>query len=183
MVRSCLVCEVSFVDSLFGSQCSFACKSRWDALKETERWKRRDSSPRFRSKKISFVPNLPSAEAKQQFKKERRAEKKRKASWIIDDLRRKLKSLERRLEDSKKARDPHPFYDSEAWQRLRYQALKLYGRICLLCKTTKGEMHVDHIKPRSKYPELELDINNLQVLCRSCNLGKSNRDETDWRNL
>jgi hypothetical protein len=43
------------------------------------------------------------------------------------------------------------------------------------------QIHVDHIKPRSSYPELELDIKNLQVLCRDCNLGKSNTCETDLR--
>ena len=42
-------------------------------------------------------------------------------------------------------------------------------------------LHVDHIKPRSKYPELALDPNNLQVLCKDCNLGKSNLYNTDWR--
>jgi 5-methylcytosine-specific restriction endonuclease McrA len=42
-------------------------------------------------------------------------------------------------------------------------------------------IHIDHILPRSKYPELSLVFDNLQVLCESCNLGKSNKDETDWR--
>jgi 5-methylcytosine-specific restriction endonuclease McrA len=44
-------------------------------------------------------------------------------------------------------------------------------------------MHVDHILPRSKFPELELDIDNLQVLCEECNLAKSNIDTTDWRSV
>lgn len=43
------------------------------------------------------------------------------------------------------------------------------------------KMHVDHIKPRSKFPELALVLDNLQILCEDCNLGKSNKDETDWR--
>jgi len=42
-------------------------------------------------------------------------------------------------------------------------------------------MHIDHIKPRSKYPELTFVFENLQVLCEDCNVGKSNLDETDWR--
>src|SRR5690606_21842035 len=73
------------------------------------------------------------------------------------------------------------FFDSREWRELRYQVLKHYGRKCMLCGCTSGEMHVDHIKPRSKYPELALEFTNLQVLCRPCNLGKSNWDETDWR--
>lgn len=42
-------------------------------------------------------------------------------------------------------------------------------------------LNVDHIKPVIKYPELSLDINNLQVLCGVCNQGKGYWDETDFR--
>ncbi len=42
-------------------------------------------------------------------------------------------------------------------------------------------LQVDHIKPRSTYPHLVLVEDNLQALCQSCNKGKSNTDETDWR--
>lgn len=73
------------------------------------------------------------------------------------------------------------FYNSSPWQDLRYRVLKKYGRICALCKNTDGRMHVDHIKPRSLHPELALVFDNLQVLCEACNLGKSNRDDTDFR--
>lgn len=76
------------------------------------------------------------------------------------------------------------FYDSDEWRRVRYEALRLHGGKCCLCGVTAhqgAELHVDHIKPRSLFPELELDVNNLQVLCRDCNLGKSNLDDTDWR--
>lgn len=78
---------------------------------------------------------------------------------------------------------PQSFYESDEWRALRYQALKLYGRKCLVCFRTDVEIHVDHIKPRSKFPELSLVLSNLQILCRDCNLGKSNRDETDWRTV
>jgi len=75
------------------------------------------------------------------------------------------------------------FYESDAWMRLRYEALKKYGRKCSCCGAMPPDvvLHVDHIKPRSKYPELELDINNLQILCKHCNLGKSNTDCIDYR--
>lgn len=73
------------------------------------------------------------------------------------------------------------FYQSREWLELRFDALKKYGRICALCRSTEKRLHVDHIKPRSLHPELELDLNNLQVLCKECNLGKSNRDDTDFR--
>lgn len=65
------------------------------------------------------------------------------------------------------------FYDRPEWQRLRYRVLRKYGFRCMACQQ-KGELHVDHIYPVSQYPERALDEDNLQVLCRSCNLGKSN---------
>jgi 5-methylcytosine-specific restriction endonuclease McrA len=42
-------------------------------------------------------------------------------------------------------------------------------------------LHVDHIVPRYKAPHRSLDIENLQVLCRDCNIGKGAWDQTDWR--
>jgi SNF2 family DNA or RNA helicase len=75
------------------------------------------------------------------------------------------------------------FYDSKAWLDLRFRILKKYDQRCMLCGATDKEsiMHVDHIKPRSKYPQLELDEDNLQVLCEKCNFGKSNKYEDDFR--
>jgi hypothetical protein len=73
------------------------------------------------------------------------------------------------------------FYTSTAWLRLRYMAFQRYGRKCVACGTKEGAMHVDHIKPRSRFPELALDFSNLQVLCKACNLGKSNKFEDDFR--
>ncbi len=40
-------------------------------------------------------------------------------------------------------------------------------------------LHVDHIIPRSKGGTD--DPSNLQTLCRKCNIGKSNKDDTDLR--
>lgn len=86
---------------------------------------------------------------------------------------------------SKKSKKEYvSFYYSESWRALRYAALKRYGRTCVCCGAMPGNgviLHVDHIKPRSKYPDLELDITNLQILCEACNLGKSNTDEIDYR--
>lgn len=65
-----------------------------------------------------------------------------------------------------------PFYKSEEWRILSYR-MRVFNRECVLCKSTY-RLQVDHIKPRSKYPELALDPKNLQVLCRKCNLAKGN---------
>lgn len=78
---------------------------------------------------------------------------------------------------------PEEFYRSDAWRRLRYRVLLKYGSRCQCCGASPPfvDIHVDHIKPASKYPELMLDFDNLQVLCLDCNFGKSNVYETDHR--
>lgn len=70
------------------------------------------------------------------------------------------------------------------WVEVRYKALKLGNGSCCLCGATAKDgikLHVDHIKPKSLYPYLEYELSNLQVLCEHCNIGKSNKDDTDWR--
>ena len=76
------------------------------------------------------------------------------------------------------------FYKTKTWLALRYEVLSERGAKCECCGATQSDgakLQVDHIKPRSKYPELALSKANLQVLCRACNAGKSNRHEDDWR--
>lgn len=77
------------------------------------------------------------------------------------------------------------FYDSKEWRELRVRVLEKHECKCMMCgrspKTHGVVVHVDHIKPRSKHPELSLEFTNLQLLCEDCNLGKGNKYETDWR--
>ena len=76
------------------------------------------------------------------------------------------------------------FFSSREWRTLRYQAIRKYGQKCAACKrSAKSDnvtIHVDHIKPRFIYPELSLDIENLQILCEDCNIGKSYMYEDRW---
>lgn len=88
-------------------------------------------------------------------------------------------SKKRKKGNKKKAN----FYNSKEWKALRYKAFIWHGRQCLCCGAKPPEvvLHVDHIIPRSIRPDLELNITNLQILCETCNLGKSNKDDTDFR--
>lgn len=105
--------------------------------------------------------------------------KKRHGQSKADYWRARALQAERRPAPLKR-NDGAEFYDSDAWRHARYEALKRSNKRCELCGN-EGQLHVDHIKPRSKYPNLAFRLDNLQVLCRDCNLGKSNRDEIDWR--
>lgn len=74
------------------------------------------------------------------------------------------------------------FLLSYEWRKVRMEAIKRYGNVCMCCRSPTNPIHVDHIKPRRDFPELALEIENLQVLCDECNHGKGNWDTTDWRN-
>jgi 5-methylcytosine-specific restriction endonuclease McrA len=73
------------------------------------------------------------------------------------------------------------FYKTNEWKELRKRVFRKYGHRCMCCGDKSKTMHIDHIKPRSKYPHLELVFDNLQVLCKDCNMAKSNINENDYR--
>ena len=49
------------------------------------------------------------------------------------------------------------------------------GRICRYCGSDEEPLHIDHIIPRKVGGTHDLE--NLQVLCKMCNLKKSSKDE------
>jgi predicted restriction endonuclease len=57
-------------------------------------------------------------------------------------------------------------------KKIRNDVLKRYNHTCVKCGSTKN-LEIDHIKPISKGGINE--FNNLQVLCKNCNLKKSNK--------
>lgn len=95
-------------------------------------------------------------------------------------LTRKHEEAQKKTKSGQKA----DFFKSREWLELRYDVLAERGGKCECCGATAksgAELHIDHILPRSKWPDLALDKGNLQVLCAACNIGKSNRREDDWR--
>lgn len=80
------------------------------------------------------------------------------------------------------------FLRSREWAYVRMQAIErfkgrgqLYCHCCMAVAAPGRPLHVDHIKPRKFFPALALDIENLEMLCDICNLGKANQFMTDWR--
>ena len=81
-------------------------------------------------------------------------------------------------ERSQRIHDRESIYQSAEWNAARKDVIARQGKICRRCRKSifyESDLTVDHIKPRSKYPSLQLEITNLQVLCRSCNSSKGNR--------
>lgn len=101
--------------------------------------------------------------------------------WVLQNA---VYAEEVRLEEVEKAKRAKNFYSSPEWNKLKRKALHIWGNdVCCCCSESLiGKVkHVDHIKPRSKYPNLALKLSNLQVMCDLCNVTKGNRYETDFR--
>lgn len=154
---TCMVCkEITRKPGIGNKFCSYVCQS-------------------------IFIKSLPNRKKKKRLLRRRERERIKYFGMTKKEFKRHTK------EERKKMTPVHPqvgtdaFYNSREWLALRYRVLKKYGRRCMCCHRTDVELHVDHIKPISKFPMLALSEENLQVLCRQCNLGKSNKDMTDFR--
>ena len=66
------------------------------------------------------------------------------------------------------------FLYSTEWAYLRDLIFERDGYSCK-SDSRHRELQVDHIMPRSKFPERSLDPENLQILCRKCNFRKGAR--------
>lgn len=84
------------------------------------------------------------------------------------------------------------FYDSKEWKRLREKVKRRDNYECQECKRNgyvsidtneysesarrkKIALVVDHIKELEEYPELALDMDNLETLCVDCHNKKHGR--------
>lgn len=113
------------------------------------------------------------------------ADRKRvKAAIAFRGEKKKRKAAKKKRAHAPKASIGADFRKSLAWRQLRYLALVNCGGRCQCCGASANDgvvLHVDHIKPASVYPELALCLDNIQVLCDDCNIGKGSWDSTDWR--
>jgi len=93
------------------------------------------------------------------------------SSWVyLDTLEKKLKWL---------SLDHEPIKEKVTGRtipsRIRFNVLKRDNFTCQYCgrKAPDVELHIDHIIPWSKVKEHKIE--NLQVACSDCNLGKSDK--------
>lgn len=124
--------------------------------------------------------HLMKTEMRKQKKKEKQKKKNQNSRHHeIDKLKLENYKLRELVQSNLKHRESS-FYESWGWCDVRLKALNIYGAKCMCCGSAEN-IEVDHIRPRSKYKYLELAIENLQILCRLCNRGKSNLSEKDYR--
>lgn len=191
IVRKCVVCSKYYGSKTFSHKaaCSPICELRF--TEEKKRKENEEKDKRELKAKADKERVIERKRRREKTKRENRKLKKdpdallqeRNSLLVAMEQMKKENSLLRK--QNKRLSNQRPvsisFYDSEAWRKVRFLVLKRDGRICVLCRATKGSMHVDHIIPRSIDRTKELDPDNLQVLCEACNLGKGNKDQTDFR--
>lgn len=64
--------------------------------------------------------------------------------------------------------DLNSFENSRTWLKLKSEILKRDNMTCQICKVQFVDLHVHHILPRYKNPELTFDKDNLITLCYKC---------------
>ena len=77
------------------------------------------------------------------------------------------------------------FYKQMAWRRLRVVALQRDNCLCQNCLRNKKitiATEVHHKKPIKNYPELSLELSNLESLCWQCHEEtKRRREEISYK--
>lgn len=77
--------------------------------------------------------------------------------------------------------DDKRFYGRTAWGKLRSLKLSL-DPLCERCEReglTVVAGHVHHVKARKAYPDLALDLDNLEALCVPCHTKEENQRKRD----
>ena len=73
--------------------------------------------------------------------------------------------------------EKNPSWKGGAWPYKKGLVKIRDNYTCQICGLRDPEiMEVDHIKQRSKFPELALELNNLVTLCPNCHRRKTNRE-------
>lgn len=78
---------------------------------------------------------------------------------------------------------PDSFYDKYQKEDVKKELKRMYKELCCYCEGTIGEVefgHIEHRKPKRKYPRLTFNWDNLHLSCTACNQNKGNHyDETN----
>ena len=80
------------------------------------------------------------------------------------------RAAEVETERRRKRRERAAFERSQEWRELA-ALVKREQPFCAQCGSTEN-LHADHIKPKSRFPELRLVRENIQMLCKRCNFRK-----------
>ena len=98
-------------------------------------------------------------------------------SEVIEQLEKEVE-VGKKVKKIKKSSITSRFYVSKPWIELRHAVYKRDGFKCAKC-SAENELNIDHILPRSRFPQYSLSLLNLRVLCWTCNKRKAASIEVD----
>ena len=76
--------------------------------------------------------------------------------------------------------DIESFENKKKWLRLKEEIYNERGRECEICGSQIG-LNVHHILPRSEYPSLNFDKENLIILCKDCHKKMHEEDKHHFK--
>jgi len=88
---------------------------------------------------------------------------------------RKLSDFLDRAEELAQQRVP---FEARVWKRAKPELLKRFHDKCAYCESvlsTVGVVDIEQYRPKSIYPHLAYEWDNLLVACRACNFAKGDR--------
>lgn len=96
-----------------------------------------------------------------------------------------LKALLKKMEECSRTREkvPDSFFDKYKKDDVKDALKSMYKELCCYCESSIGVVefgHIEHRKPKRKYPKYTFDWENLHLSCTACNEKKWNQyDETN----
>lgn len=135
-----------------------------------------------RSKRTSYHANYQKSRKEETRKiQERYREKNREKIRIYDSERRQLPEVKINRAKHQRARNLSKRAAGGAVNKSQIDYLFLKQKsMCASCNKKLSSFHVDHITPIALGGSSEIE--NLQILCRECNLKKGAKDPIDWAN-
>ncbi len=75
-------------------------------------------------------------------------------------------------------------YEKEGGLKLVKEQFKILNYKCPICLDSLSETSatIDHLLPKSKYLGQAMRINNMLIMCHSCNACKKDKEFKDWYN-
>lgn len=105
--------------------------------------------------------------------KEHSKETKRKISNTL-----KRRKIEPKVKFKSHRGNKNPRWNGGTVNYWKKQVLTRDDYTCQICGHREPEiMEVDHIKPKSKFPNLAKELSNLLTLCPNCHRRKTNREK------
>lgn len=97
----------------------------------------------------------------------------KKASTWTKELLDKIKECE-----ANKTRVPESFYDHYRQDDVKKRLMQMYKELCCYCEGRIGVVefgHIEHRKPKRKFPEECYNWDNLHLACTRCNTKKGEK--------